>query len=191
MSKWVDSQKNFLTFCGTDEIEKGLFVSRHRMYAQGQGGNMAESVNSSDRRRSERVAANRGALAFNGRLYGQIVDASLEGLCFQYISHRKGGAERNVRKCKATGSLDVVFGEQDFTLVGLPVKSIADYQVSSGQEDEPPVHIRRRVVTFEKLSPQELFLLKRFLLLNRYASSRQVGTIQDEAKMDVNYSEPR
>lgn len=131
---------------------------------------MAELENREDRRRSLRVAAGKGALAFNGRQYGQIVDASLEGLCFQYLSRRKGGTDRNARKCKASNSLDIVFGAHDFTLVDLSVKPVADYQISSPQDQKTGVNIRRRVLTFEDPTPQQLFLLKRFLLLSRYGA---------------------
>ena len=131
---------------------------------------MAESIDKKNRRRSERIVAKRGALAFNGRQLGPIVDASVEGLCFQYITRKPGKEVRNVRKCKATGSVDIVYGEHDFSLIGLPVKSISDYLVPSQQDFGQEVQIRRRVVTFEELGSHELFLLKRFLLLNRYSA---------------------
>lgn len=147
---------------------------------------MGEFVNSGERRRSERIAAKRGAFAFNGRQHGSIVDASVEGLCFQYITQKVSGAVRNVRKCKATGSVDIVYGEHKFSLIGLPVKSIADYLVSSQQDFGQEVQIRRRVVTFEELGPRELFLLKRFLLLNRYGAPRQRGGPPEQPNMDPN-----
>jgi hypothetical protein len=132
---------------------------------------MAELENSKDRRRSPRVAAGKGALAFNGKQYGQIVDASLEGLCFQYISRRKGGTERNASRCKASNSLDIVFGAHDFTLVDLPVTPTADYEIFSPQDQKTGVNIRRRILTFGDLTSHQLFLLKRFLLLNRHGNS--------------------
>lgn len=147
---------------------------------------MAELAQGKDRRGRERFAARKGALAFNGRVFGPVVDASLAGICFQYITHRKW-LEEDVRKCKASSSLDIVFGEHDFTLVGLPVKVVSDYQV---EQSGAVASIRRRAVTFEELTPHQLFLLKRFLLLNRYAP-RQTEGGQRQPDMDLSYFEQR
>ena len=151
---------------------------------------MAGFVENRDRRRSARIAADKEALAFNGGKHGRIIDASMEGLCFQYLAREKGDAERNVPKCKGGFSLDIVLGKYNFALVGLPVKAVADYQVFSRQEEEPAVSVRRRAVTFEKLSPRQLFQLKRFLLLNKYGdgSSYEFETMCKEAQWIVKYA---
>lgn len=128
-----------------------------------------------ERRSRERVSAERGAWAFSGNHQGQILDVNLQGLCFQYTTEVKQSVRRDVQKGMGEGTVDIVFGAYDFSLVGLPVETVADYQIAGRQTAEGWHRFRRRVVTFGQLSPEQLFELKRFLLLNRYGAIPPAG----------------
>lgn len=73
------------------------------------------------------------------------------------------------------GTLDIIFGAFDFTLVGLPVETVADFQVPDRNTGKSRQIVRRRSFAFGKLTPEQLFNLKRFLLLNRYGAKQQAG----------------
>jgi hypothetical protein len=66
------------------------------------------------------------------------------------------------------GTLDIVFGAYDFTLNGLPVKTVADFQVSDLSIEKTKRIVRRRSIAFGKLTSEQFFNLKRFLLLSQY-----------------------
>jgi hypothetical protein len=121
-----------------------------------------------ERRRRGRISAQKGAIAFSGSQHGPIIDASLEGLCFQYVTNKNKTAFRNVQEEMGKGTLDIVFGAYDFTLNGLPVKTVADFQVSNLSTEKPKRIVRRRSIAFGKLSSEQFFNLKRFLLLSQY-----------------------
>lgn len=154
---------------------------------------MPEYKGGIDRRRSARVCTNKDAVAFNGKKYGRIVDASLHGLCFQYAIRRKADAERNDFQCRSGASLDIVVGSYNFSLVNLPVQVVADYRVAVRANGESVVSIRRRAVTFEALSQRQIFQLKRFLLLNLYGdgTSYEFKTMQKESKWILDHAAQR
>ena len=127
-----------------------------------------------ERRRRERISAEKGAIAFNGGAQGQIIDASLEGLCFQYFAKIDKTAVRKAQEGMGKGTLDIIFGAFDFTLVGLPVETVADFQVPARDTGKSRQIVRRRSFTFGKLTPVQLFNLKRFLLLNRYGEKNRL-----------------
>ena len=129
---------------------------------------MAEQYRFNGRRNKERITARKGALAFNGMRSGQIVDCSLDGLCFQYRGTKGSAMLRHARGEIAVGSLDIVFGAHGFTLIDLPVNTIADYQMSTLPTKGTDAAIRRRFVTFGQLNPDQLSCLKRFLQLNKF-----------------------
>ena len=146
------------------------------------------STVTTERRRRERIYAAKGAFAFSGGQHGQIIDANLQGLSFQYITGIGRGGERYVQKGMGEGSLDIVLGAYDFTLAGLPVQTVADFQVANRQNGQGRRGVRRRVVTFGQLSPDQLFSLKRFLLLSRYGAMHPTPSGKPIEKKDGNRS---
>lgn len=131
---------------------------------------MASNASTVGLRARDRIAAGKGALAINGRQIGHIVDASAEGLCFQYLADKNRTELRQVQKDVAADTLDIIFGAYDFALTGLPVQAMVDSQVSSQQTDELTVMTLQREVTFGQLTPEQHFYLKRFLLLKQYGA---------------------
>lgn len=123
-----------------------------------------------------RIAAEKGALAFNGRYIGPIVEISAEGLCFQYLADQSRAEARELQNDMAADTLDIIYGAYDFALTGLPVQDIVDFQISDLETDRSTVMTRRREVVFGQLTPEQSFSLKRFLLLNRYGAVPQEKT---------------
>ena len=86
-----------------------------------------------------------------------------------FISPNKT-AVSNAQEEMGKGTLDIVYGAYDFTLVGLPVETVADFQASVQDTGKSRQIVRRRALTFGKLSLEQLFSLKRFLLLSQYGA---------------------
>jgi hypothetical protein len=140
---------------------------------------MMSNAMTAERRRRERISAQKGAIAFSGSQLGQIVDANLDGLCFQYYTSTSKTTGRSALEEMGKGTLDIVFGIFDFFLASLPVDTVADFQVSVLDTGKSRQIVRRRVLSFGKLTPEQLFSLKRFLLLNRYSAiQRSTKTIR-------------
>ena len=59
---------------------------------------MMSNAMTAERRRKQRISAQKGAIAFSDRRYGQIIDASLDGLCFQYYTSTSKTTDRNVQE---------------------------------------------------------------------------------------------
>lgn len=130
---------------------------------------MAIDASTTERRRG-RIVVEKGALAFNGRYIGPIVEVSAEGLCFQYLADKSRAEVRKFQNAMGADTLDIIYGAYDFALTGLPVQTIVDFQISSRETDRSTVMTRRREVIFGQLTPEQSFSLKRFLLLNRYGA---------------------
>lgn len=130
---------------------------------------MSHQTNFTDRRNKERHAVKSGALAFNAKKCGQIVNISLEGLSFQYIDTSKCGTSRqNGLRDASSETVDIMFGDYDFSLNDLPVKVVSDYQVTVQHPYRAETMKRRRCLKFGELTPEQIFRLKRFILINRY-----------------------
>ena len=119
--------------------------------------------------KGDRIAAGKGALAFNGYCDGRIVDCSLDDLCFQYSGNESASILCHACKTMAADSLDIAFDAHDFSLINLPVASLADYPVSVLHAGGPGRILRFRHVIFGQLNPKQLFSLKRFLELGNFA----------------------
>lgn len=133
---------------------------------------MAKRKTAIDCQRRQGLPVKDGALAFNDRdrgriLFGQIVDVSLEGLCFQYRdSADDPGLARTARQPGGNETLDIVFGAHDFTLTDLPVIPVSDYETAPLHPYWPVSRGRCRCVKFGKLSRDQLMNLKRFIQLS-------------------------
>lgn len=132
---------------------------------------MKERSNLHDRRIAQRFPVKTGALAFNAKICGQIIDISLEGLSFHYIEQNRETPQRVIDSGKPRSgakTLDIIFGDYNFTLNDMPIKIISDYEVNAPHPYRSTATKRRRCVQFEKLNPEQRFWLKRFILINRY-----------------------
>jgi len=88
---------------------------------------------------------------------GEVVDIGDGGLAFIYAAEKEWPAELAADGC-------MVFGNNDSCL-DLPMKLVVDRLFNSGGEDsEPPV--RRRSLTFDNLSREQLVLLECFIWVN-------------------------
>lgn len=143
---------------------------------------MTTQFNSIGRRRKERVTARKGALAFNGSRYGQIIDCSLAELCFLYRGDHNAVVLRKGDNATAADNLDIVFQAHEFALIDLPVATVADYPLFTMQPNETGYVIRCRHITFGQLNLDQWSALKRFLQLNRFGIPiHEIGPVKDLA----------
>jgi len=129
---------------------------------------------SAERRRSVRIVTVNQALAFNGMQYGRIVDIGLTGLCFEYTAGPKDEPAGNILQDHTLRRLDLVCNSNDFTLIDLPVRVVADFAVDTPRAGANAVHCRHRVLVFDDIGPAKLRALRLFLRINRVAQ----GAIQ-------------
>lgn len=147
------------------------------------------NAGTTERRRRERISAGKGAYAFSGKQYGQIVDVNLKGLCFQYAAGAGWSGEGNITQERGEERLDIIFGAYDFTLVGLPVQTVADFRIPSPEAKAGNLMVRRRAVTFGELTSEQVFSLKRFLLLSQYGAARPPGKSPEKEAEGANRQE--
>lgn len=133
---------------------------------------MAKKVTVSERRRRQRQPVKNGALAVTDRnagqiLFGQIVDVSLDGLCFNYIEsvhqREEGHADRQDRENE---TLDIVLSSHNFTLTDLPVLTVSDHETVPPQPYGPAGRWRCRCVQFGKMTQDQVANLKQFIQIN-------------------------
>jgi len=127
---------------------------------------MSSQYNSIGRRKKERIAVRKGALAFNGSRCGQIVSCSMTDLCFRYRGERIPVMLRHGDA--AADNLDIVFSAHEFYLTDLPVASVADYPMTTLSAHPKSAVMRLRHLTFGPLSAKQHTRLERFLHLNRF-----------------------
>lgn len=118
-----------------------------------------------ERRKHHRFPAQDGALVFTPliRYLGQVIDISLGGLTFSYVAPVN---ELN-EPCILTediDKLDIVFGRKNFLLSNIPIQTVADFKIETFTSHNQVVMKRRHSVRFGKLSADQLFRLKRFIL---------------------------
>ena len=114
---------------------------------------MKEEQAKSDRRKFRRYHAISGAFAVNTK-FGQLVDISRGGLSFRYVE-RTGWPKELFEK-------GVIFGDDDFCLDDLPIKTICDHVVANGLSNYATA-IRRCGVGFGDLSPKQRIDLEYFI----------------------------
>lgn len=130
-----------------------------------------------ERRKRDRIMVRKGALAFNGMEYGQIIDVSEGGISFQYVSRPEHRPVLPLKRRDGEASrLDIVFNDYDFTLVDVPVNLIGDFQTTALPTIRPVDLHRKRSFSFAGVTAYQRNQLKRFLVINRY------GMISDGRK---------
>ena len=115
-----------------------------------------------DKREFKRYIAKRGAFAVlrnDYRNLGEIIDISLAGLSFQYMSG-KG-------KLNGSSELDILLDQKGFHSVKIPFRTVSDFELDYEIPTEL-VRIRRLGVQFTNLKLSQLLQLKNFI--NIYTS---------------------
>lgn len=107
-----------------------------------------------ERRATPRYPIKEGAVVFNEAHLGEIIDISVGGLSFRTVD---GGA-----KTGDVFDLNILFGDDGFSLNRLPCKSVADFVIT--RELVPDTKIERRIcVQFRDLSAEKKSQLIRFI----------------------------
>lgn len=114
---------------------------------------MNEKSRGQERRSSARFSVNDGVLAIHANKPGRILDISKGGVSFEY----RDGEEWPEGEL----TLDILYGEKDFYLDVLPVKTVADRSARN-----PGKGIHRRSLQFGRLSAGQQKQLNYFLKIN-------------------------
>ena len=120
-----------------------------------------------ERRQHPRYEPKEGAMVFTfmTRNLGLIQDIGMDGLSFRYVAAANKSTPSYAMLEKAD-KLDIVLGEVGFVLKGLPVKNVADVEAGPFSYDNTVFMRRRRCVQFGELTADQLFELKRFILMH-------------------------
>jgi hypothetical protein len=116
---------------------------------------MQKSV--TDKRGFKRYIAKGGAFAVlrnDYRSLGEILDISIAGLSFQYMSG-KG-------KLNGSSELDILLDQKGFHSIKIPFRTISDFELDY-EIPAKMVKIRRRGVQFTDLKLSQLLQLKNFI----------------------------
>ncbi|MFC1524489.1 PilZ domain-containing protein [Thermodesulfobacteriota bacterium] len=112
-----------------------------------------------ERRRSKRYKAVSGVFAVNAK-FGQIIDISRGGLSFKYVE-KKGWPKELFER-------GVLFGDDDFCLDEIHIKTVTDYIVANGLSSARTI-FRRCGVQFGELSHSQQVDLDFYIWANTEA----------------------
>ena len=118
-----------------------------------------------DRRKEPRFPVHEGAMAFVDKKYGKIIDVNMRGLSFQYIVKENRPLLTNGSQNK-NFTLDIAYGISEFCLTNVPIKIISDNEYKSRSNSHSMLRKIRCGVQFKDLTPDQLVLLKRFVLIS-------------------------
>ena len=121
---------------------------------------VANGVDSLERRLHKRFKVMKGALAFIGSTPGTIVDISEGGLSVNYVVIEK--------QPTAELQLDIFFAGDEFYLPGVPGTLITDNQ-SNSEQLYSSLNVKRLGIQFGELSSDQRSKLKYFILNNTIA----------------------
>jgi hypothetical protein len=110
-----------------------------------------------EKREYKRYLAKKGAYAVlrnHYRSLGEILDISIAGLAFQYVS--------TGTKLNGCSELDILLDQKGLYSVMLPFKTISDFELDYGVP-AGSVRMRRRGVQFTSLRANQLALLENFI----------------------------
>ena len=124
---------------------------------------------STEKRAAPRFLANEGAMAFVAEEYGKIIDVSMKGLSFQYIKEKKEPSlsQNFINTCF---TLDIASGMHNFCMKNVPIKIISEQEIQLNGVCRSILTKRRCSVAFKDLTPEQVSLLKRFVMLNQYGA---------------------
>lgn len=117
---------------------------------------MEKRMDVDDRRSHRRYKATAGVFAVNSK-FGQIIDISRGGLSFRYVERRGWPKE--------LFEMGVLYGDDDFCLDNLAIKTISDCVVANGLSSYSTI-IRRCGVQFGELTPKQIRDLEYFIWAN-------------------------
>lgn len=117
-----------------------------------------------ERRKHPRFPVKEGALVFAScsSYLGQIVDVSMGGLTFRYVT--PAAPQNPLCKLEDVDRVDIVFGRKNFLLNDVPIKTVDDLEIGTFDSYNQQFVKRRRGVRFRDLTADQLFRLKRFIL---------------------------
>lgn len=116
-----------------------------------------------ERRRHRRHRATAGVFAVNSK-FGQIIDISRGGLSFRYVERRGWPKE--------LFEMGVLYGDDDFSLDNLAIKTISDCVIANGLSSYSTI-IRRCGVQFGDLNPKQMRDLEYFIWANSDSEAEQ------------------
>jgi len=124
---------------------------------------LEKNDNMTNRRAHQRFKATTGVFAVNAK-FGQIIDISKGGLSFRYVE-RQGWP-------KELFEMGVLYGDDDFCLDNLPIKTISDCIIANGLSSYSTI-IRRCGVQFGELTAKQVRDLEYFIWANSNGESGQ------------------
>jgi len=136
-----------------------------------------------ERRKHQRYQAKDGVMVFTfmTRNLGLIEDIGMDGLSFRYVAAASKSTPSQA-SLEESDRLDIVYGEVDFVLKGIPVKNVSDIETGPFSYDNMVFMRRRRCVQFGELTDDQIFKLKSFILTHTkagpYQSYRETGLEQ-------------
>ena len=124
----------------------------------------------SDRRVCRRFSAENGTMAFfnDVKAFGPIIDICLGGISFSYSHTEK--SEHTALPLQPDGLVHIIHGKKDFSLGKVKVDVISNVLIESIHTSEKQVSKCRCSLKFKEVTNNQLFLLKRFLLISTNCS---------------------
>lgn len=149
------------------------------------GAGMGKRRTGIERRSRKRQPVKNSALAVNadmaGRiLFGQIVDLSLDGLCFNYIENVPcRGLPQTDGLSWGNETLDIVCSSCDFILTDLPVRPVCDRETAPPGSHWPASRWRCKCFEFGELTTDQHLNLKEFIQINRKQGGKLTSLINE------------
>lgn len=116
---------------------------------------MIQNIQANNRRKFPRFKIDKEIFVLHSD-FGKVEEIGMGGMAFTYME-KKGPKIDGSKK-------GVLFSKKDDYLVELPLRTVSDDLVYLSTPGKPPV--RKRVVIFENLKPDQLEQLERFILSN-------------------------
>ena len=110
-----------------------------------------------EKREYKRYLAKKGAYAVlrnHYRSLGEIIDISIAGLAFQYVSTRG--------KLNGCSELDILIDKTGLYSIMLPFKTVSDFEIPSNMSMDS-IKMRRRGVQFTSLKNNQIYQLRYFI----------------------------
>ena len=129
-----------------------------------------EKTTISDRRVCRRFTANNGTMAFfdDVKAFGPVADICLDGISFSYSHTEK--SQCVALPLQPGGLVSIIYGKKDFSLGKLKVDVISNVLIESIHTSEKQFSKCRCSLKFKEVTNDQLFLLKRFLLIGTNCS---------------------
>ncbi len=129
-----------------------------------------EKTTISEKRVYKRFSAENGTIVFfnDVEAFGPIIDICLGGISFSYSHTEK--SEHAALPLQPDGLVQIIHGKKDFSLGNVKVDVISNILTASIHSSRKQVRKCRCSLKFKEITPAQLFLLKRFLLISTNCS---------------------